>query len=156
MSFLSLNNSNTHLLFVGNGVLENDLKAIANGTQNIHFMDFQNQLAMPAIYQAADLFCLPSQGPGETWGLAVNEAMACGKAVLVSDKVGCAADLVKEDYNGAVFKSEQLDDLIIKLRKLINSKSTLQEYGQNSKVIILDWSFQKIAEAIENKLYETV
>lgn len=155
-AFLSLNNPNVHLLFVGNGILENNLKASAGKRQNIHFMDFQNQLAMPAIYQAADLFCLPSQGPGETWGLAVNEAMACGKAVLVSDKVGCAVDLVKEDHNGAIFKSAQLDDLIIQLKKLINSKGKLQEYGHNSKVIIQDWSFQKIAETIEKKLHETV
>ncbi|RZK39362.1 MAG: glycosyltransferase, partial [Pedobacter sp.] len=111
-----------HLLFVGNGELEESLKSrvesfklqrsfgsrrsrdrfasdvnpIAIGSEQViddelcrtHFMDFQNQTQMPAVYQACDLFCLPSQGPGETWGLAVNEAMACGKAVLVSDKVG--------------------------------------------------------------------
>jgi len=155
-AFRALNEPNIHLLFIGNGVLENELKTLAGNTANVHFMPFQNQMTMPAVYQAADLFCLPSQGPGETWGLAVNEALACGKAVLVSDKAGCAIDLVKEDHNGAIFKNGQLDDLIIKLKKLINSKVKLQEYGHNSKVIILGWNFQKIAEAIEKKLNETI
>jgi len=154
-AFLSLNRPGTHLLFIGNGTLENDLKLLAANVPNIHFMPFQNQTIMPAAYQAADLFCLPSQGPGETWGLAVNEAMACGKAILVSDKVGCSADLVKKNYNGAIFKSEDRADLTDKLHMLTQSKALLNSYGENSKTLIKDWSFLKIAEAIENKLNET-
>ncbi|RZK60389.1 MAG: glycosyltransferase, partial [Pedobacter sp.] len=105
-AFIELDLLNVHLLFVGSGELEESIKfrVLSLGSkvqstesflwhnkslkERIHFMDFQNQTQMPAVYQACDLFCLPSQGPGETWGLAVNEAMACGKAVLVSDKVG--------------------------------------------------------------------
>jgi glycosyltransferase involved in cell wall biosynthesis len=155
-AFLALDKQGVHLLFIGNGALEDDLKTKAKNVTNVHFMNFQNQLAMPAAYQAADLFCLPSKGPGETWGLAVNEAMACGKTVLVSDKVGCAIDLVKENYNGAIFQSENLDDLIINLDKLTSSKGTLTNYGENSKTIIMNWNFLKIAEAIENKLNEKV
>ncbi|HEY9003246.1 MAG TPA: glycosyltransferase family 4 protein [Mucilaginibacter sp.] len=155
-AFLSIKKPGTHLLFIGNGALENALKLQADNAENIHFMPFQNQKAMPAAYQAADLFCLPSQGPGETWGLAVNEAMACGRAILVSDKVGCAIDLVKEKYNGAIFQSKHLADLIIALKKLINSKAVLHKYGHNSKDIIQDWTLARIAEAIENKLNETI
>ena len=68
-------------------------------------MDFQNQSEMPKVYHSCDVLVLPSQGPGETWGLAVNEAMASGKAVLVSDKCGCYPDLVQDNINGFVFKS---------------------------------------------------
>jgi len=155
-AFLNINRPGTHLIFVGNGVLENDLKSGAGSAENIHFMPFQNQKSMPIVYHASDLFCLPSQGPGETWGLAVNEAMACGKAILVSDKAGCAVDLVKEDYNGAIFLSNQVGDLTDKLAKLINSKAVLQEYGRNSRDLIKNWSFEHIAEAIENRLNETI
>jgi len=107
---------------------------------------------MPSIYQACDLFCLPSKGPGETWGLAVNEAMACGNAVLVSDKVGCSIDLVKNEYNGMIFKSGNLEDLSEKLNKLTTSKDLLRQYGAKSRELIMDWNFSKIAEAVENKL----
>ncbi|MBS1519463.1 MAG: glycosyltransferase family 4 protein [Bacteroidetes bacterium] len=155
-AFINLHKGNIKLLLVGNGPLESELKKLAatSNSSNIHFLDFQNQTYMPVLYQAADLFCLPSIS--ETWGLAINEAMACGLAVLTSDKVGCAVDLVKEDYNGAIFQSNRADDLIAKLAKLINSKAVLREYGDNSRKLIKNWSFEHIAEAIENNLNETI
>ena len=155
-AFLELKKPGVHLLFLGNGILEQRVKEIAKNKNCVHFIDFQNQSSMPVAYQACDLFCLPSKGPGETWGLAVNEAMACGRAVLVSDKVGCAIDLVQKDYNGEIFKNENRNDLVNCLDKLTRSKKQLQLYGQNSKTIIKDWSFLKIAEAIEGKINEQI
>ncbi|MGN7986685.1 glycosyltransferase family 4 protein [Pedobacter sp. 22226] len=167
-AFNALNLANAHLLFVGNGVLEGSLKRKVDGlgakksfeyTQDdsikkrIHFMDFQNQREMPVVYQACDLFCLPSKGPGETWGLAVNEAMAAGKAVLVSTKVGCAVDLVKPGINGEVFKSNDLDDLVKKLGELTDRKEKLTKMGIQSQQIIQNWSFEKQVKAIVDTIY---
>lgn len=151
-AFIKLNDPNLHLIFTGNGKLESALKNSAKEYLNIHFIDFQNQSYIPVVYQACDLFCLPSKGPGESWGLAVNEAMASGKAVLVSDKCGCAVDLVKDNQNGAIFKSENLDDLMVHLKQLIKSKDTLSAYGKKSAAIIKPWNFLSIAQAIETKL----
>jgi glycosyltransferase involved in cell wall biosynthesis len=150
-AFLLADRSGVHLLFVGNGALEQTLQRKANGHENIHFVGFQNQTAMPTVYQAADLFCLPSKGPGETWGLAVNEAMACGKAILVSDKCGCAVDLVTKK-NGIIFKSEVGSELQIAIQTLVADKGILSEYGQESKNIIRNWDFTHIARAIEQHL----
>lgn len=143
----------SHLLMVGNGELESVLKEEAAKAKNIHFLDFQNQSVMPAIYQACNLFCLPSKGPAETWGLAVNEAMASGRAVLVSDKVGCAADLVKDDHNGFVFSSGSVTALSAKLNTLA-AKGTdgLKTMGVNSTKIISNWSFNAQVSAILNTL----
>lgn len=151
-AFNQLKADNCYLLFVGNGPLESQLKQTAATNANVRFLGFQNQAYMPVVYQAADLFCLPSQGPGETWGLAVNEAMAAGKAVLVSDKTGCAIDLVKNDYNGAIFRSNNLTDLTNQLKQLVNKKSLLVNYGFNSKQLIKSWNFEMIGEAIEKKM----
>ena len=174
-AFIQLNDSRTHLLFVGNGVLEEELKGgkvedgklengkmegpvspLNNVMNRIHFMDFQNQSYMPVIYQACDLFVLPSKGPGETWGLAVNEAMACGKAVLVSDRVGCHLDLVKNGVNGYCFKYENLADLTFKLQKLVANKANLKILGLNSREIIKDYSFGVIVSEIKNLLVNNV
>ncbi len=155
-AFLMMNKPSTHLVFIGNGILEQELKIRTKNTTNIHFIPFQNQSVMPIVYQACDLFCLPSKGPAETWGLAVNEAMACKKAILVSDMVGCGADLVKENYNGEIFENQNIDNLLIKLDRLTQSKKNLLTYGENSSTIIKDWSFLKIAEAIESELNETI
>lgn len=149
-AFKNLNSTNVKLLFVGNGVLENQLKEklLELDIQNkVHFLDFQNQTQMPIVYQACDLFCLPSKGPGETWGLAVNEAMAASKAILVSDKVGCSLDLVKES-NGAIFKNQDLSDLTQKLIALTKDKDALKTMGENSLKHIQNWSFEEQVNTI--------
>jgi glycosyltransferase involved in cell wall biosynthesis len=148
-AFSNLKNNNVHLVFVGNGILEESLKLTvkSNNIANVYFMNFQNQTQMPVIYQACDLFCLPSRS--ETWGLAVNEAMAAGKAVLVSDKVACQLDLVNE-HTGATFKSEDLTDLTQKLIALTQDKNTLKNKGKNAFKYIQNWSFEKQVNAISN------
>src|SRR6202012_1664099 len=138
-AFFNIDKPNVHLLFVGNGVLEDQLKEKAKGNANVHFMDFQNQTYMPVVYQAADLFCLPSKGPAETWGLVVNEAMACKKVILVSDEVGCAIDLVKPGYNGTIFKAGDIAALTDVLTHLTDKK-LLVEMGKRSREIIEGWS----------------
>nr|WP_121270594.1 glycosyltransferase family 4 protein [Pedobacter schmidteae] len=150
-AFLGLNRQQLHLLFVGNGVLELVLKQKAKSYGQIHFLDFQNQQYMPVVYQACDLFCLPSSGPGETWGLAINEAMACSKAILASDKVGCATDLIKPGYNGEIFKAGCADSLSQHLNLLlIKNKKGLATMGRCSKKIINEWTFQKQVQAIRH------
>ena len=155
--FIELSMKDAHLLFVGNGHLKKSLKSQVSNlkSQNIHFLDFQNQTQMPVVYQACDLFVLPSQGPGETWGLAINEAMACGKAILVSEKVGCAADLVQVGINGEIFQANNENDLKKKLLNMVNDPIKLMEMGKMSRQLIQDWSFEKQAKQILNLLDET-
>jgi len=155
-AFVNLNRPNVHLLLAGNGINEQSLKITAARSKQrdrIHFLDFQNQTYMPVLYQSADLFCLPSIS--ESWGLSVNEAMACGKAILVSDKVGCAASLVTGGINGAVFKASDINSIIEKLQWLTADKKLLFDYGERSRAIIEEWNFVNIAAAIEKKLNET-
>jgi glycosyltransferase involved in cell wall biosynthesis len=154
-AFLTLDVPNTHLLFVGNGILEETLETNACKNSNVHFINFQNQSAMPAMYQACSLFCMPSQGPGETWGLAVNEAMAAGKPVLVSDKCGCAADLVNPGVTGEIFEAGNVSSLTKKLHLLIGDKNGLTILGSNAKAKIAGWTFSKQADAMLNVIYKS-
>ena len=151
-AFINLNRKDAHLLLVGNGINEDELKtqALSSGLKdNIHFMDFKNQTFMPVLYQAADLFCLPSKS--ESWGLAVNEAMACGKPVLASDKVGSAADLVQQGQNGAVFKAGSLTGLSENLNELLSKgRHGLYQMGECSKNIINKWTFENQVKSIES------
>ena len=135
---------------VGNGVLENELKILSKSDDRICFLPFQNQSIMPAIYRLGDLFVLPSLS--ETWGLSVNEAMACGRAILVSDKCGCAEDLVSSGENGEIFKSDSEVDLIAKMNMLVASKNKLRKMGLNSQKKIETWNFGHQVLAIKNIL----
>jgi glycosyltransferase involved in cell wall biosynthesis len=152
-AFARLEHPGVYLVLAGNGPEEKALKKHAKKTtvnNRIRFHDFVNQSGMPVVYQAADLFCLPSFS--ETWGLSVNEAMSCQKAVLVSDQVGCAIDLVKNKHNGAIFKSNDQSDLLCQLRKLTYSREMLLRYGQNSGLIIQNWNFTAIVNAVETQM----
>ena len=153
-AFCQIDHSNAYLVMVGNGQLEDHLKAKCIGLEEslrnrIKFMDFQNQSTMPDVYKMADVVVLPSKGPGETWGLAVNEAMASGRAVLVSDKCGCTPDLIVEGVTGYSFKSENSVDLVSKIKLLINKEATLS-IGFKAKENIINWSFENVALSIES------
>lgn len=150
-AFKSIKKVNIHLLFVGNGILEENLKSKSKDLKNVHFIDFQNQTQMPAIYQACNLFCLPSIS--ESWGLAVNEAMAAAKAILISTRVGCATDLLKSSINGQIFESGNADDLTCKLTELTNNQEKLTQMGIVSQQIIQDWSFEKQVKVMMDTFY---
>jgi len=140
------------LIMAGNGPLEIELKRKYSNCSSIIFIDFQNQSMMPSLYNIADVFVLPSYGPGETWGLAVNEAMAGSKCVVVSDQCGCAVDLVYDNENGYIFKSGDKAELSNILKKISSNKQLAKSFGKKSLEIITNFSFLKIAESIESVL----
>jgi glycosyltransferase involved in cell wall biosynthesis len=93
-AFARLPDPSLVLVMVGSGELQGEIDAIAAGDPaRFRILPFQNQSRMPIVYRLGDAFVLPSSH-GESWGLAVNEALACGTPAIVSDRVGCAADVV--------------------------------------------------------------
>ncbi len=151
-AFRLLSDENLYLLIVGNGSLEEDLKHKSRRDKNIIFADFQNQAQMPVVYATCDIFVLPSVGPGETWGLSVNEAMAAGKAVIVSNKCGSAIDLVESGKNGYIFEAGNYFDLAAKMKLISSNKERLKQSGRESEIIISDFTFTGFITAIENSI----
>jgi glycosyltransferase involved in cell wall biosynthesis len=138
-----------HLVFVGGGPLENSLRDRAKGRPGVHFMPMQNQRAMPAVYRLGDVFVLPSRGPGETWGLALNEAMASGRPVIAGSRVGGARDLVQPTLNGWVFESANRSALTDVLRKAADrGVDGLRSMGREAKTYIGAWSTEIAAARI--------
>jgi glycosyltransferase involved in cell wall biosynthesis len=87
---------------VGAGPLQANLERLRDARRApVRFLGFHNQSMMPTCYAAADALVLPSAH--ESWGLVVNEAMACGLPAVASDTVGAAPDLVAG--TGRVFPS---------------------------------------------------
>jgi glycosyltransferase involved in cell wall biosynthesis len=136
----------SHLVLVGTGPLEQELRNMANGQQNIHFVGFKNQSEMPICYRIGDVLVLPSSR--ETWGLAVNEAMASGRPVIVSDKVGCAPDLVAGTPYGTVFSSNEPAALTNALKQWCVERPTALAAGALAAEAIMRWSPQAAAKAI--------
>jgi glycosyltransferase involved in cell wall biosynthesis len=139
----------SHLVFVGNGELEREIKARATGIENVHFMSFKNQSVMPAVYRLGDVFVLPSKGPEETWGLALNEAMASGRAVIASTKVGGARDLIRGGENGWIFESGDRMALEDALRTATSGgRHGLHAMGRAAQALSVHWSAEESGRRI--------
>lgn len=133
---------NAVLWIVGTGELEESLKTRAASNDRIRFLGFKNQSELPEIYNAADCIVLPSQGPGETWGLVINEAMNLGCVPFVSDHVGCHLDLVRPGENGWVVNAGSEESLTAALRAASSDPARLKRYSERSQEIITDYSYE--------------
>jgi glycosyltransferase involved in cell wall biosynthesis len=124
------------LLMVGNGELDNEVNAFAAADKEIfRVLPFQNQSRMPVVYRLADLLVVPS---AETWGLAVNEALACGRPVLVNNRVGCAMDVV-DAACGRIFSFADPSALATAIEEMTRDRARLIE--MRSAATKRAWSF---------------
>lgn len=99
------NRNGKSLTLVGAGEQEHELKKMAQS--NISFLGFVPNEQLPEIYQAHDVFILPSKS--EVWGLVLEEAIYWGLPVIVSDHVGSYKDLVLKHHTGCVFELDNAD-----------------------------------------------
>jgi glycosyltransferase involved in cell wall biosynthesis len=101
---------------------------------------------LPTYYGLAEAFVLPSTT--EQWGLVVNEAMAAGLPVLVSNRCGCAADLVHEGRNGYTFDPYDVDELAGLLVRISSDDCSRKAMGEAGKEIISSWSPDTFAKSL--------
>lgn len=141
-----IKNKDVYFVFVGNGPLEDELRKQAG--DQVRFMNFQNQKAMPGLFEMGDIYVLPSRS--ETWALAVNEAMACGKPVLISNTCGCAPDLVTEGITGFTFRQGDEQSLIQKIELVIQNRDILKEMGNEARIKVRKFTLEQNAETLEN------
>ena len=106
--------SGTRALFFSEGAdFENEQNAII-------FYPFCRNHEVAYFYSRCAIFVLPSTQ--EEWGLVVNEAVACGKPVIVSCNAGCSEDLVEHNRNGYVFDPNELDHLTSLIRQFLDNE----------------------------------
>jgi len=142
------------LVLVGEGperaALEDFVKE--SQLQKVLFLPFLAQKELRKIYRNASCFILPSLF-GETWGLTVNEAMASGLPVIVSDKAGCASTLVRNNINGFVFSPDDTEELTVILINLHNmSENIVKQMGKKSQEIISNWGLEKFCSGVIDAL----
>jgi glycosyltransferase involved in cell wall biosynthesis len=119
-------------LMVGDGPMRRECDDyVARNQIPIRLTGFLNQSQIAQAYLAADALVLPSDG--ETWGVAVNEAMACGRPCFVSDKVGSKPDLIEEEETGASFPVGDRVALRSLLSTYAASPERLRQMGERAK-----------------------
>ena len=98
-------------IIVGSGPMQETLnRRVSETNAPVTFLGFRNQTEIPTCYAASDGLVLPSDAR-ETWGLVVNEAMACGLPAVVSDAVGCHRDLIDGRLTGRTYRLGHVDGL---------------------------------------------
>jgi glycosyltransferase involved in cell wall biosynthesis len=137
------------LLMVGDGPLRGDVERTIRemGIENVVLPGFQNQDELPLAYTAADVFVLPSAF-NETWGLVVNEAMNFALPIVVSDRVGCSKDLVRDGWNGFTVSYVDETELAARLKELVSSPELRATFGRNSAELIKQYTVKSCASGI--------
>jgi glycosyltransferase involved in cell wall biosynthesis len=138
-----------HGLVVGDGELKSSCEEFALARNlPVTFAGFLNQTELPGAYVAADCLVLPSDF-GETWGLVVNEAMACGRCAVVSDRVGSGPDLIVEGRTGRTFPFGNVKALADALVELGRAPDALSRMGDAAREHVRSYS---MANAVQGTL----
>lgn len=132
------------LVLCGSGPLSDKIQNIASDLIGVHLTGFIQSDTLVTYYGLASALILPSIS--ETWGLAVNEAMASGLPVLVSRACGCAQDLVQEGVNGFTFDPYDVEGLARLMVKMSSGEVNLQALGEASLRLIADWTPEVFAQ----------
>jgi 1,2-diacylglycerol 3-alpha-glucosyltransferase len=115
-------------------------------SEHVHLIGPQSYEELPGYYALAEAFIHASTT--EQWGLVVNEAMACGLPVLVSERCGCAADLVLAGVNGWIFDPADQSELATLMLKIASDASLRNAMGAKSREMIANWGPARFAEGV--------
>jgi glycosyltransferase involved in cell wall biosynthesis len=128
---------NWDLVFIGDGPLRYILESMvpAELRPRVRFLGFlREQLEVNAIYRCSDILFHPADY--EPWGLIIHEAIAAKLAVVSSEVVGAAIDLIKDGENGFKCPPGNVGSFVSALEKVI---SDLDSYKDASSKILNEW-----------------
>ncbi len=138
------------LVLLGDGELQDALSALRlklGLTESVHLPGFKQYPELPVFYGLAGAFVHVSVT--EPWGLVVNEAMASGLPVLVSDRCGCARDLVRNGRNGFIFNPYDEEELAGRLLLVSGLESEKRlAMGIAGQEIISQWGPERFADGL--------
>ncbi len=140
------------LILVGNGPQRKEIEGFIkdNGIRDTFLPGFIQKEEIPRFYAISDIFVLPSIS--EPWGLVVNEAMASGLPVLISNRCGCYPDIAQDGINGFSFDPLNEDELFGFMKNVTKGKYNLETMGRASLEIIKEYTPEKIAKIIANAI----
>lgn len=133
-----------HLVIVGDGPLMPEVRA-----QDPDRMHLLGRLSGPDVwdaYAAADVFVSPSHGEG--WGLTINEAMAAGLPIVMTDAFGCIGDLAIADQTVCIARTGEPDHLHACLEKVLTDENYRTRLRTNASRVISSWTIEEEARRI--------
>lgn len=139
------------LLVVGGGRDSSMLRLLAKDMPEVRFVGPVEACETVKFYYAADVFVLPTYD--DPWGLAINEAMACGLPVITTSAAGAASDLVTEN-NGMVVEPGDVAGLRCAIQKYLDDRTLLDRHREGARAIIQGWTYRAAASEWSRLLRE--
>lgn len=140
------------LVIVGAGEEQAELEALARGDRRVIFAGRITPDELPLYYALSDALVLPARA--EPWGLVINEAMACGLAVIAHARCGAAVDLVGSD-NGVALATFEVDELAAAIKLLARDDERRRAMQQQSRAKIQPWTIATAARGIIRAIAES-
>lgn len=137
---------NVKLLLVGDGPMRQQVEESVQLNNQIRYAGRVSGNDLIKIYHAVDVMVLPSHT--EPWGLVVNEAMALGLPVIVSDRVGCIDDLVIHQKTGLIVKAGCIAELQNAIEELTIASEKRASMSNQAVKIIEKWTLENEAEKV--------
>jgi glycosyltransferase involved in cell wall biosynthesis len=155
LSCLSKNHSNIKLILDGAGSRE-ELKNLCRnlGVENkVFFIRSKCDSDLAKVYASCDAFLFPQQ---ITWGLAVVEAMASSKPVIVAKGCG-VAEIIQDNVNGMLVENGKPEEIAKKVENLITDPSLREKIGKNAMNYVKEHlSWEKYAMTMEGVFEKVV
>ena len=140
---------NATLAIVGDGPQMDELRELVLNLKletSIFFLGAKTGQELWDEYFKATCLLLPSRS--EPWGLVVNEALACGTPVVVSDCCGCVPELVVTGTTGFVARNDDVDDFTEKMEKVISLSIDVAGTARNCIDQVAPYSAERVAARI--------
>jgi len=145
-----------NLVMVGSGPQEHELTSLATklGLNSVKWCGFKQIDELSPYYALAS--CLILASTSETWGLSVNEAMACKLPVLVSERCGCVPDLVFPGINGYIFDPNRVDEMAFYMKRISSEDIDLESMREASVKIVSNYNPETWAKTLTDCIHVTM
>lgn len=157
MPYVVKQHPNTELVFVGEGVMRNELEILAKKLEVddcVRFVGFVNDYEKKLYYNSADIFILPSTLGTDVFPLVLLEASAVGLPIITSnlDTFKC---IIGENYNGVFAQRDDELDLAKQIISLLDDENLRKKLGKNAREAVENYSWDRIANTTE-RIYEEI
>lgn len=147
-AYKGLNRDDALLVVAGSGEEEDHLKSLAGDDRSILFAGYVREQEKPRYFLMADIFVLPTLH--DPWAQVINEAMAYGLPIIVTQNDGSSSELIKE--NGYIVEPGNEDSLRNALERLLDDDEARRRMGQKSRQHIQKYNLDYAVNAFMNAM----
>jgi phosphatidylinositol alpha-mannosyltransferase len=139
---------NLRLILVGAGPEKEKIKELIKklNLKNVIMEGYVPDKDLPSYYATADVFCSPAT-KGESFGMVLLEAMASGVPIVAAANRGYK-EILKEVGKECLAKTEDVNDLVIKLERLVKDENLRKKLGEWGRREAEKYSWDKIGRQV--------